>query len=316
MTKSIRRRNAFTLIELLVVIAIIAILAAILFPVFAQAKAAAKKSMAIAYCKQEGTAMAMYLTDYDGSFPLSNSGSINGPGWGFGPPDTVPSQQLAPYIKNTKIIIDPMDPWQSEQQRIADHVQYMSGANINNLTPEQRSYALGVRSNFGYNYAFFSPWRYIPSTQYVGSASVNENEVTNPANTLLWGTSIWDRSGGNPYGGGNWVIETPCWQDAAGNYVRPLDRYAADGTLQSYPGGWSATYSSWLIYGGLWPFYNQTSLSNLSPGLKDGHVVTGYADTHVKSANVKSLTAGCSAYGVGVRKGTITDANTFVWDLD
>jgi prepilin-type N-terminal cleavage/methylation domain-containing protein len=58
-------RKAFTLIELLVVIAIIAILAAILFPVFAQAKMAAKKASDISNQKQIGTANVMYATDYD-----------------------------------------------------------------------------------------------------------------------------------------------------------------------------------------------------------------------------------------------------------
>ena len=58
-------KKAFTLIELLVVIAIIAILAAILFPVFAKAKAAAKKTSDLNNLKQIGTATMMYLQDYD-----------------------------------------------------------------------------------------------------------------------------------------------------------------------------------------------------------------------------------------------------------
>lgn len=58
-------RKAFTLIELLVVIAIIAILAAILFPVFAQAKTAAKKAAAISNQKQIATSMFLYTSDYD-----------------------------------------------------------------------------------------------------------------------------------------------------------------------------------------------------------------------------------------------------------
>lgn len=65
------RKNGFTLIELLVVIAIIAILAAILFPVFAQAKAAAKKTALISNVKQMGTAIQMYLSDYDDLMPLA-----------------------------------------------------------------------------------------------------------------------------------------------------------------------------------------------------------------------------------------------------
>ena len=65
------KKRAFTLIELLVVIAIIAILAAILFPVFAQAKEAAKKTQSLSNAKQTGTGLLLYMSDYDDSFPLS-----------------------------------------------------------------------------------------------------------------------------------------------------------------------------------------------------------------------------------------------------
>ncbi len=76
-------RRAFTLIELLVVIAIIAILAAILFPVFAQAKEAAKKTVALSASKQIGLALNMYATDADDrAVPCAiyNEPGINNPG--------------------------------------------------------------------------------------------------------------------------------------------------------------------------------------------------------------------------------------------
>jgi prepilin-type N-terminal cleavage/methylation domain-containing protein len=71
------RNRAFTLIELLVVIAIIAILAAILFPVFAQAKVAAKKTQSLSNVKQLGLSVQMYFSDNDDSFPQSETGDGN-----------------------------------------------------------------------------------------------------------------------------------------------------------------------------------------------------------------------------------------------
>jgi|GEM_PF-2738896 len=67
-----RNRTGFTLIELLVVIAIIAILAAILFPVFAQAKAAAKKTVCLSALKQWGLGFAMYVGDFDDTLPAQS----------------------------------------------------------------------------------------------------------------------------------------------------------------------------------------------------------------------------------------------------
>jgi prepilin-type N-terminal cleavage/methylation domain-containing protein len=76
--KSIRKnKKAFTLIELLVVIAIIAILAAILFPVFAQAKLAAKKTSSLSNIKQLDLGLIMYTNDYDDTYGDSMQGSGN-----------------------------------------------------------------------------------------------------------------------------------------------------------------------------------------------------------------------------------------------
>jgi prepilin-type N-terminal cleavage/methylation domain-containing protein/prepilin-type processing-associated H-X9-DG protein len=68
------RRQGFTLIELLVVIAIIAILAAILFPVFAQAREAARKAQCLSHARQIGVATMLYTQDYDETYPSSHWG--------------------------------------------------------------------------------------------------------------------------------------------------------------------------------------------------------------------------------------------------
>src|ERR1700736_4417720 len=76
-SRALMKRKAFTLIELLVVIAIIAILAAILFPVFAQAKLAAKKTTSISNQKQMGLSLIMYANDYDDLYPREDGCTLN-----------------------------------------------------------------------------------------------------------------------------------------------------------------------------------------------------------------------------------------------
>src|SRR5438128_12034731 len=84
------RSRAFTLIELLVVIAIIAILAAILFPVFAQARERARSTSCVSNMKQLATALGMYQQDYDGRMWAS----------GFLPPEKEPPTEYAPDGRN------------------------------------------------------------------------------------------------------------------------------------------------------------------------------------------------------------------------
>src|SRR5215831_18373779 len=74
-------RRAFTLIELLVVIAIIAILAAILFPVFAQARASARAISCVSNTRQSATAVLMYSQDYDETIPRTDNNGSSAYGW-------------------------------------------------------------------------------------------------------------------------------------------------------------------------------------------------------------------------------------------
>jgi prepilin-type N-terminal cleavage/methylation domain-containing protein len=99
-------RRAFTLIELLVVIAIIAILAAILFPVFAQAKEAAKKTAYISNMKQTGTSAQLYIADTDDTYPQGYVARGETGVWAYGVVHPVPANVITSPPWDTQIRID------------------------------------------------------------------------------------------------------------------------------------------------------------------------------------------------------------------
>jgi prepilin-type N-terminal cleavage/methylation domain-containing protein/prepilin-type processing-associated H-X9-DG protein len=112
-----RPRAAFTLIELLVVIAIIAILAAILFPVFAQAREKARQASCLSNTRQTGLSLAMYVQDNEG-YPFSSSPSSF-------KPRTRWADYVYPYVKNEGLFVCPSVPknlinkqWAHDQTRL------------------------------------------------------------------------------------------------------------------------------------------------------------------------------------------------------
>ncbi len=104
------KAKGFTLIELLVVIAIIAILAAILFPVFARARENARKTSCLSNMKQMGLGFMQYTQDYDERFPRLQLSTLSGAT--KAPPYTYPygwADALYPYTKSTQLLQCPSD---------------------------------------------------------------------------------------------------------------------------------------------------------------------------------------------------------------
>jgi prepilin-type N-terminal cleavage/methylation domain-containing protein/prepilin-type processing-associated H-X9-DG protein len=137
-----RTRKAFTLIELLVVIAIIAILAAILFPVFAQAREKARQTTCVSNLKQLNLALAMYSQDYDETLMLAQSGSLRWP------------QLLAPYVKSRGFVLCPTADY---SMPVAGTLTYQNAINDPVGPSGFNDYYYGLYPSYGYNYAYLSP---------------------------------------------------------------------------------------------------------------------------------------------------------------
>jgi prepilin-type N-terminal cleavage/methylation domain-containing protein/prepilin-type processing-associated H-X9-DG protein len=139
------KHHAFTLIELLVVIAIIALLAAILFPVFAQAREKARQTTCLSNMRQAGLALRMYVQDYDETFPLFYAYHTQ-------PPADEPGHQgvevlLLPYTKNKEIFRCPSDSGGPVPQSTPSNTEY---GGCSNWGSKSRSY----RDCYGTSYRF------------------------------------------------------------------------------------------------------------------------------------------------------------------
>jgi prepilin-type N-terminal cleavage/methylation domain-containing protein len=156
-----RCQAGFTLIELLVVIAIIAILAAILLPVFSRARESARQTSCLSNQKQYATSILMYTQDYDEAFPMS-AYPVNG---GAPPNGCVATlyDVLNPYVKSPQVDLCPDDP---QAMRLTDTVGIPC--------PDTPPYA-----SFAVNSALFQNG-YIPGVQTVILA-----QIPNPADTIM-----------------------------------------------------------------------------------------------------------------------------------
>jgi prepilin-type N-terminal cleavage/methylation domain-containing protein/prepilin-type processing-associated H-X9-DG protein len=172
-----RNKSAFTLIELLVVIAIIAILAAILFPVFAQAREKARAISCLSNCKQAGLGFAMYVQDYDEVTPMLGYGRE----WW---------SQIYPYVKNLDVFYCP------DRNDPGTDSHYTGGTDVNGNGIGQLL-TITHLSGYGYNWGPIG-WRgggllerqqYLPG-QTSGPRIIPGKSIaaiTNPAQTFAFG---------------------------------------------------------------------------------------------------------------------------------
>lgn len=150
-----RSRRGFTLIELLVVIAIIAILAAILFPVFAQAREAARKTSCLNNVKQIATGYSMYVQDYDETFPphvTERTAPSGTPDTAAGRAPFTYRMKLDPYVKNQQIFKCPSAPaWPVPQVGAWYNTDYGNNHNEANLPTATQQAWFQANPDFGFN---------------------------------------------------------------------------------------------------------------------------------------------------------------------
>ncbi len=214
-----RNQRAFTLIELLVVIAIIAILAAILFPVFAQAKVAAKKTADLSNIKQVALGVLMYNGDYDDTFPVYFSGQ-EGPRDAFLESHIWSSTRgVGPYIKSTEIFRSPDDNY-----ALGDFGDYPAtrtrparDSYMPNMVHPSTAWAYPTvtdpRGPFGYGSIMADTFNNMPPS--------SQTAATSPAEVIMLapGRSDWEQCAGGANSWTNTEIQWyPYWTAGIGGW--------------------------------------------------------------------------------------------------
>jgi len=185
-------RKGFTLIELLVVIAIIAILAAILFPVFAQARESARMTMCLSNMRQLGLALRMYSQDSDEVFPNIYQG------WGVpGHPGSndgwMWKNAIAPYLKNKGIFICPSNPVAAPDKGGSATGDPTDSANWND---NAKGYWMESDKKMSQGYAMnagATPWVPVddPNDGWASRKPLKEATINKPANLIALGEVTW-----------------------------------------------------------------------------------------------------------------------------
>ena len=175
-----RVTKAFTLIELLVVIAIIAILAAILFPVFARARENARRTSCLSNLKQIGLGVLQYTQDYDERYPMRYYGGAGSPrqevnSW---------RRQIFPYVKSSQLFACPSNTRNSTLADDSDPTK-MTNAGLPTGSPQFTiSYAINASDNFNNSTkADGTTYNGNPPSEYNSAQSLSAIEAS--AETIL-----------------------------------------------------------------------------------------------------------------------------------
>jgi prepilin-type N-terminal cleavage/methylation domain-containing protein len=176
------QRKAFTLIELLVVIAIIAILAAILFPVFAQAKLAAKKTQALSNVKQLDLSILMYMNDSDDQFPEGFQGTEGATGWtGM----DLWEQRVQPYAKNIGIFASPADSFGLQTPLVGSWAGVGVSFAVNDLYDTNWTTGFPLLGPMGIGNQLYGNGLRDEGQGWLLSSELDGTQVTQPASSIL-----------------------------------------------------------------------------------------------------------------------------------